>query len=486
MIFNKSKKILFYLLSGIFVFSIIKTVPNHNFRNIDIILMTIMIILLSRILEKSIVKNEKCVIQKSKQEHFDQFNNIETKTNINNIKNNNEPFNELMKKLDSFSKSIGSNLPKSNLSKSIKSNLPKSNLSKSNLSKSIKSNLPTSNLSKSNLSKSNLSKFNLSKSNLSKSNLSKSNLSKSNLSKFNLLKSNLSKFNLSKSSLSKSNLSKSSLSKSNLSKSIKSNSPKSKLSKLTNSEKKTIKFDALISSFDDVKPLMTVDKISFPFDVNFMKSTLNDMIQSSSNEKIATNIQLLAKSNEYYEIYIQLLQMDIESVYKYLNDDKFNMINELILNVKMKRLNLSKNPNIKKIGIRSDTRELSKTMKKYLKTLTNDDMYFDSNGIIKNIYDNDMIYSQYTPKQHQQLGTYNKDFNNGWSNDYVLLNTDKWMPPITHSMYKCKTEKTCPVCPNMTSGYPVKLKNFNLARKILPPDDINVDFITEKLLTGLA
>ena len=73
-----------------------------------------------------------------------------------------------------------------------------------------------------------------------------------------------------------------------------------------------------------------------------------------------------------------------------------------------------------------------------------------------------------------------------WKNDYVLLNTDKWRPTINHNMYKCKQEVKCQVCPSMTSGYPVKLKEFDMARKILPPDNINVDYINEKLLTGLS
>ena len=77
-------------------------------------------------------------------------------------------------------------------------------------------------------------------------------------------------------------------------------------------------------------------------------------------------------------------------------------------------------------------------------------------------------------------------FTNEWKNDYALLNTDKWRPPINSGIYKCKTEKICPVCPTLTTGYPTLVKDFDIARKILPPDLINVDYINEKLLTGLA
>jgi hypothetical protein len=53
-------------------------------------------------------------------------------------------------------------------------------------------------------------------------------------------------------------------------------------------------------------------------------------------------------------------------------------------------------------------------------------------------------------------------------------------------MYKCKTEQKCQVCPTLTKGYPLNLKEFNNARKIMPPDIINLDYINEKLLTGAS
>jgi len=132
------------------------------------------------------------------------------------------------------------------------------------------------------------------------------------------------------------------------------------------------------------------------------------------------------------------------------------------------------------------SREISATMSKYMKSMSGSAKYIDDNGFIQNMINNDMKYTMYTPKQHEKLGAYDSTFNNKWENDYALLNTDKWMPPITHRMYKCKVEKECPVCPNLTKGYPVRVKDFDLARKILPPDTINEDYIREKLLTGLA
>jgi hypothetical protein len=74
-----------------------------------------------------------------------------------------------------------------------------------------------------------------------------------------------------------------------------------------------------------------------------------------------------------------------------------------------------------------------------------------------------------------------------WSNDYVLLNTDKWAPSINPAPV-CKTEKKCPVCPNMSAGYAKQyttLKDFHSSRKVMPPDTINVDYINNKLNKGL-
>ena len=232
---------------------------------------------------------------------------------------------------------------------------------------------------------------------------------------------------------------------------------------------------------------ITNDKIIFPFSLDFLKQTLNNVLKSKQDDKIASEIQLLTKKSEYYEILIQILQTNIEAAYKFLNPDKFNKINELVIDIKVKRQNsLSQDMTLDnmKVGSKTHSRELSTNMKRFLKTMISSDKYYDNNGFVQNMVDNDMRYTVYTPKQQEKLGTYDASFTNNWKNDYALLNTDKWRPPISHSMYKCKTEKKCPVCPSLTTGYPVRLKEFDLARKILPPDMINIDYINEKLLTG--
>jgi len=233
--------------------------------------------------------------------------------------------------------------------------------------------------------------------------------------------------------------------------------------------------------------LLNPEKISFPFSEDYLKTAMNDILKAKDDKLLADKVRSNAKANIYYEIFVQLVQTNIEAVYRNLKKD-FNILNEIILDVKLKRSINKQNPIIidgKELSV-SVSRELSNTVSSYLKKLTGQGKYMDSNGFIQNIVNNDMKYSLYSPTQNEKLGTYDSSFTNEWVNDYALLNTDKWRPPITNSMYKCKTEKQCPVCPSMTTGYPVKLKEFDIARKILPPDMINTDYINEKLNLGLA
>jgi hypothetical protein len=238
-----------------------------------------------------------------------------------------------------------------------------------------------------------------------------------------------------------------------------------------------------------VSPQVQQLEIKYPFDKIFMLKTIDDMMLAKDDTKIANRMRLDASKNQYYEIFIQLIQTNVDALYKNIQND-FNKINELIMDIKIKRgVELNKmnnyNDNIKKSAEEVNVSG-PESSNKYLKTLLKEGKYIDNYGFIQNMIDNDMKYSIYTPKQHEQLGTYDQSFTNKWDHDYVLLNTDKWRPPIGHHMYKCKTEQKCQVCPTLTKGYPLNLKEFNNARKIMPPDIINIDYINEKLLTGAS
>jgi hypothetical protein len=47
----------------------------------------------------------------------------------------------------------------------------------------------------------------------------------------------------------------------------------------------------------------------------------------------------------------------------------------------------------------------------------------------------------------------------------LLLNTYKWGPSLNPPPV-CVTDKKCPVCPSLTSGYPLSLKDFDSSRKV--------------------
>lgn len=92
--------------------------------------------------------------------------------------------------------------------------------------------------------------------------------------------------------------------------------------------------------------------------------------------------------------------------------------------------------------------------------------------------ESDMKYSQLDPELHKPLGEFTKDFNNKFEYGYSYLNTDKWSVP----MYRppvCKTDESCKVCSSATKGYPVDVKEWNSSTKVMPPDNINVEYISK-------
>lgn len=65
---------------------------------------------------------------------------------------------------------------------------------------------------------------------------------------------------------------------------------------------------------------------------------------------------------------------------------------------------------------------------------------------------------------------------------YSFLPPEKWFPTPPFPPV-CVTEKQCPVCP-YTEGTNIELKEWNSARRITPPDEINVKYIEDKLNSG--
>lgn len=75
---------------------------------------------------------------------------------------------------------------------------------------------------------------------------------------------------------------------------------------------------------------------------------------------------------------------------------------------------------------------------------------------------------------------YNKD---DFEYGYSFLPPDKWYPqPPFPPM--CVTDKRCPVFPVNTIGTPIDVKEWNSSRRITPPDNINTNYVINKLNNG--
>lgn len=64
-----------------------------------------------------------------------------------------------------------------------------------------------------------------------------------------------------------------------------------------------------------------------------------------------------------------------------------------------------------------------------------------------------------------------------------FLPPEQWFPQPPFPPV-CVTEKKCPVCPVYTVGTPVDVKEWNNSRRITQPDNINVDYVRDKLNSG--
>ena len=94
---------------------------------------------------------------------------------------------------------------------------------------------------------------------------------------------------------------------------------------------------------------------------------------------------------------------------------------------------------------------------------------------------NEMKYTEYDPEMHKPLGESDGTVSNKFEYGYSYLNTDKWSVPMKRPPVCIPPENPCPVCPVMTSGYPVYLKEFNSTLRISPADKINVNYVKEVL-----
>lgn len=73
-------------------------------------------------------------------------------------------------------------------------------------------------------------------------------------------------------------------------------------------------------------------------------------------------------------------------------------------------------------------------------------------------------------------GYKSKDYEYGYS----FLPPEKWYPQPPRAP-KCVADKKCPVCPVMTAGAPIDVKEWSASNNVLPEDSINIDYIKNRL-----
>jgi hypothetical protein len=118
--------------------------------------------------------------------------------------------------------------------------------------------------------------------------------------------------------------------------------------------------------------------------------------------------------------------------------------------------------------------KVKEAVDKYLKN----GKYIDDNGIIKNIMNSDMIYNQLDVSMLQSLGSYDNSFSNKWDKGYTYLDTSKWTVPKVQIPNPPNINN---IMSSLTPGYPINLLEFDNSRKVLGPDNINLQYIKEKL-----
>ena len=80
----------------------------------------------------------------------------------------------------------------------------------------------------------------------------------------------------------------------------------------------------------------------------------------------------------------------------------------------------------------------------------------------------------------QPLGMNDNTVSNSWDNSYTILNTDKWRPPL-HVNKVCKQERQCPICPSITSGYPLNVMEYDNDDKTENDSGEDMDILLEEL-----
>lgn len=218
------------------------------------------------------------------------------------------------------------------------------------------------------------------------------------------------------------------------------------------------------------------------------KDPVGNMSKSSENRTLLDTLNKMDKKFKEERKLKNLAKERLLAKKQIENEKKLMLINQINL-LKKKQLNKHKKESKKSTEKFSPKNEDDNEdeNEKLLERIRNLEQKLNklesiSSDAKANTENSDWKYNTFNKKNMKPIGEGLQD----WKNDYVLLNTDKWAPALNPAPV-CKTEKKCPVCPNMSAGYAktyTTLKDFHSSRKVMPPDTINVDYINDKLNKG--
>lgn len=239
-------------------------------------------------------------------------------------------------------------------------------------------------------------------------------------------------------------------------------------------ENSNIKSFVISEQFDNSNNIVNTDTTKVDTSNNTVEKSVIELPSSNTLKNLSEKINELKKIKEERILEEQkaIQERDVE-----LEKIRKEMAELDAIKAEKQKLLTSKLSNEMKDGDSCDcNKKLENVLIKYLSA----GKYIDEHGLVQNLLESDMKYNQLDPTLLQPLGSYDKTFTNKWNHGFTYLSTDKWAAPLRQTG-PCKVEKQCPVCPVATAGYPTNLMEFDESRKALPPDNISIDYIKEKL-----
>ena len=229
------------------------------------------------------------------------------------------------------------------------------------------------------------------------------------------------------------------------------------------------------------------DMIKDPVDSEVVAQVIKEEIKNKGKVNIAKIVKKVKKENNKQERKVDMslnltekadCTIEIAKMKRKLELEVNGMKNELMRT--RDRMNSGKHTirymnmlvkNLKKKGIIDKTDVENLNAKLDSKLLTTEEIIESLEKLTregkprKNIAEkkimNSMKYSERPEEDYEPIGKGVSD----WSNEYTLLNTDKWKVPMTRPPV-CISNANCKVCPTNTDGYPVGLKNWDNSRRV--------------------